>query len=69
MEGRVTRARLADGNGGAAVQHASMQALPGHGKAQGGAHEVSEGMVVLTREKGRREVERRGGFHGSGALR
>ena len=32
----------------------------GHGRARGGANEIREGKVVLTRTKGRREVERRG---------
>ena len=53
-------------SGGAAHRRS---AISGHGKARGGAHEVREGKAVLTRAKGRREVERRGGVHGSGALR
>ena len=35
----------------------------GHGRARGGAHEIREGKVVLTRAKGRREVERRWVVH------
>ena len=60
---------LAGAHGDTVARHARGRALPGHSKARGGAHEVCGGKAVLMREKGRREVERRGGVHGSGALR
>ena len=60
---------LAGAHGDTAAWHARVQAFPSHSKARGGAHEIREGKVVLTRAKGRREVERRGGVHESGALR
>ena len=59
---------LAGAHGDTAARHARGWALPGHSKAQGGAHKVREGKAVLMRVKGRREVERRGGVHESGAL-
>jgi len=60
------RMGLDGADGGAAHR---WPAISGHGKARGGAHEVREGKEVLTRVKGRTKVERRGGAHGSGALR
>ena len=60
---------LAGAHGDTAARHARVRAHPGHSKARGGAHKIHVGKAVLMREKGRREVERRGGVHGSGALR
>ena len=59
---------LAGAHGDTAARHARGQALPGHSKLRGVAHKVHGGKAVLMHEKGRREVERTGGVHGSGAL-
>ena len=56
---------LAGVHGDAAAWHARVQALLGHSKAWGGAHEVRKGKVVLTRAKSEEERERKGEVHGA----
>ena len=51
------RSELIDAHGDAAAWHAHVQALPGHSKAQGGAHEVRKGKAVLTRAKSEEQSE------------
>ena len=60
---------LPDAHGDAAALHARVQALPGHSKARGGAHEVCKGKAVLTRAKSEEERERKGEVYGAVLLR